>query len=657
MKSKIHAFGLLIVSVVLAPTPSSAQSPPRLDTRSQRIVMAINANVLKASKASSTGQFVEAGAILDTTINQIEIAARAGSGDLYDAMVPAMKRIINDRAMLELEGVPMAPFSPPNRPTADSANVPAANAEMPPPPPGNAPATPPPASSGISFVKQVAPILSSQCGGCHIKGSKGGFSLASFAVLMKGPPEGTVIFPGDTVGSRLIETIETGDMPRGGGKVSPIELVTLKKWIVEGAKFDGDDPSIPLIRLAGGGTTAPAAEMKTEMLQPADPTGKETVSFASDIAPILMENCNGCHINAMQTRGGLNMDTLARLFRGGDSGDVVSPGKGDASLLVRKIKGLEGDRMPAGGRSPLSDSQIQLISTWINEGATVPANEREVPLDTLTKKAWLAAATTQQITTRRGEIAGQHFQLAGADEKRLTRHESNNFAVWGEGSPDLLKSVANQAEAALSKTSMVIPSGELAKPPGEFFNGLASIYVLPQRYEYSEFAKMVERRDVPPQWQSHWKFDGIQAYVAMVASDRDDESEIASRLAAPVASLAVASRSLTVPRWFADGLGHVAASSDIKLDRNDRAQLQSELITAIGTLKSGKEFLDGKLPPERSDLIASAVCQSFLSRDKRRGFDTIMRNLAEGKPFDAAFIAGTGVTPVAYLDAWIEWVK
>ena len=48
--------------------------------------------------------------------------------------------------------------------------------------------------------------------------------MATFAALMKGPPEGVVvIFAGDTVGSRLIETIETGDMPRGGGKVSPQE--------------------------------------------------------------------------------------------------------------------------------------------------------------------------------------------------------------------------------------------------------------------------------------------------------------------------------------------------------------------------------------------------------------------------------------------------
>ena len=83
----------------------------------------------------------------------------------------------------------------------------------------------------MSFTKNVAPILVNRCGRCHVSDSKGDFNMGTFAALMKGPPEGVVIFAGDTVGSRLIETIETGDMPRGGGKVTPDELKLLKEWI------------------------------------------------------------------------------------------------------------------------------------------------------------------------------------------------------------------------------------------------------------------------------------------------------------------------------------------------------------------------------------------------------------------------------------------
>ena len=60
-------------------------------------------------------------------------------------------------------------------------------------------------------------------------------------------------------------------------------------------------------------------------------TGDETVSFAADVAPLLVANCSGCHIEAMQDKGGFRMDTFAQLLRGGDSGEVVTPGKGSES--------------------------------------------------------------------------------------------------------------------------------------------------------------------------------------------------------------------------------------------------------------------------------------------------------------------------------------
>lgn len=85
----------------------------------------------------------------------------------------------------------------------------------------------------MSFSKHVVPILIGKCGNCHVNNARGDFSMSNFAVLKKGPPGGTVIFPGDPIGSRLIEVIESGDMPRGGLKVSADELATLKKWITE----------------------------------------------------------------------------------------------------------------------------------------------------------------------------------------------------------------------------------------------------------------------------------------------------------------------------------------------------------------------------------------------------------------------------------------
>ncbi len=656
-----------LVASWLAISAASAADPPlQMDLRSRQAYAAVGASIIKARSEYIAGDFEASARSLENAMRQVEVAVQAGSPELYDVLLPKMKNITDARIVIELEGAAIAPFVLPPRPASEKT---AAGASMTPQGEGKSATLPDPFSregNGVSFTSQVAPILASKCGGCHVRAKKGGFSLESYAVLMKGPREGVVVFPGDTIGSRLVETIETGDMPRGGGKVSERELAMLKRWITEGAKFDGADPAIKLTSLKATSAAQPRPVPEADAATPppmpkmSAPTGGETVDFASQIAPLLVDNCSGCHVAAMQTRGGLQMDTLARLFRGGDSGAVVEPGQGEASLLVKKLRGTEGARMPAGGRPPLADADIALISTWIDEGAAVPENQRDESLQVMTQRAWLASASPAEVTARRKEIAQEHFALAGGSASNLQSAATDHFVVWGTVGPDTLKLVGEQAEADLLRSSQVLPAKMLTvkgTAAEAFFHGKASIYVLPRRYDYSEFAQMVEQRSLPTDWESHWFYDGIQAYVAVVASDNDGAESIAERLAAPVASLAVASRGNTLPRWFADGLGHVVAASETKRDRAELAKMQSELVLAVGTMDSGKEFFAGKLAPERADLIAAAVCESFLTRERKRGFDAVIRNLGQGMPFNEAFQAGMGGSPTAYFDAWLKWVK
>lgn len=664
----------LMFASLVSPNASADEPPTRLDTRSRQAFATVATSISKAGSEYVAGNFEASARTLENAMKQVDVAVRAGNSDLFDALLPKMKRITDARVMIELEGVAIAPFIPPPRPGSESAVEMAGkpNPSMP-DPSNNTEPTPAPSPSpftregnGVSFVAQVAPILESKCGGCHVRAKKGGFSLESYSVLMKGPREGVVVFPGDTIGSRLIETIETGDMPRGGGKVSEQDLALLKRWIQEGAKFDGNDAAAKLASLqvtaspTPDPTLAPTPDAPPTMPEMSAPTGQETVDFASQIAPLLVDNCSGCHINAMQTKGGLQLDTLARLFRGGDSGAALEPGQGEASLLVKKLRGSEGARMPAGGRPPLADSQIALISKWIDEGATVAKGERDESLQVMSQRAWLAAASSAEVTARRREIASEHFALTGGNASELKSSQTDHFALWGNVSAHTLDMVGAQAEADLLRTAKVLPAKTLSTKGAAaeaFFNGKASIYVLPRRYDYSEFAQMVEQRSLPAEWDSHWFFDGIQAYIAVVASDNDEPEVIAERLAAPVSSLAVASRAGSVPRWFADGLGKVVASGETKYDRAELAKMQSELVLAVGTMDSGKEFFAGKLAPERADQIAAAVCQSFLTRERKRSFDAVIRNLGQGMAFDEAFQAGMGGTPTAYFDAWLKWVK
>ncbi len=637
--------------IALCLTIPSIGISAELTTTEKKTVQAVNAAVQNAGANYAGGNYDEAGERIEEAMQVIREAMADASPDLFDALVPAMQRIEKAHTLLEFEGVTLPPFRRPQRPDAS-----AASAEKPKPtrrprpsrtPP--TPPTPPPApETMISFTGAVAPILVSRCGRCHVSDSKGGFNMANFAALMKGPPEGVVVFAGDTIGSRLIETIETGDMPRGGGKVTPQELETLKAWIVAGAKFDGPDPAAPI----GGASAATPAPSAPELaVQRA--TGQETVSFAGDVAPLLVDNCNGCHLEAMQASGGLRMDTFAQLLRGGDSGAVIMPGKGEESLLVQKLRGKVGQQMPAGGRPALSDESIKLISTWIDEGAKLDGATETQPLRVMSMLAWAAAATPEEMSQRRQELSSEHLELVTASGGVLESTTTDHFLVTGPASSGTLELVGRLAEEQM-KTVKTVVSDDAGEA---FFHGRATLFVLPNRYNYSEFAKMVEQRSVPAEWTGHWKFDGIEAYVALVATERDEEDDIANRLTSPLVSLAVATRGGDVPRWFAEGAGTATASrKGNSRDRNARRKTESEISEALAVMNSAKQFLDGKMTPEQSDRIGAAIVSSVLG-NQRRNFDSLMRNLDDGKSFDQAFLESFRATPAEFIEAWMKWAR
>ncbi len=60
------------------------------------------------------------------------------------------------------------------------------------------------------------------------------------------------IIPNDVQRSEFVAAIVSGEMPKGGGRVSPENLEKLKTWINEGARFDGADSNASLKNLTLG---------------------------------------------------------------------------------------------------------------------------------------------------------------------------------------------------------------------------------------------------------------------------------------------------------------------------------------------------------------------------------------------------------------------
>lgn len=97
------------------------------------------------------------------------------------------------------------------------------------------------------------------------------------------------------------------------------------------------------------------------------------VDFERDIEPIFREHCSGCHGEASRS-GGLRLDNAREAMQGGQSGIAIKPGDGAGSLLVRMLVRpvSDGPVMPLGA-DRLPPTQIDLLSTWIDQGAVWPA--------------------------------------------------------------------------------------------------------------------------------------------------------------------------------------------------------------------------------------------------------------------------------------------
>ena len=94
-----------------------------------------------------------------------------------------------------------------------------------------------------------------------------------------------------------------------------------------------------------------------------------TVDFTQQILPILSSQCYGCHGKAVQMHG-LRLDHRPGALKGGESGSpALIPGNSGGSRLIHYVSGTDSSIVmpPQGDR--LSEAQIGLLRTWIDQGA------------------------------------------------------------------------------------------------------------------------------------------------------------------------------------------------------------------------------------------------------------------------------------------------
>ena len=91
----------------------------------------------------------------------------------------------------------------------------------------------------------------------------------------------------------------------------------------------------------------------------------EQVDFARDVQPILASNCYLCHGPDHSSReAGLRLDLRSEALS-----TAIVAGHADQSELIHRITAHNEDRMPPDDRPALSNDEIEVLRTWIDQGA------------------------------------------------------------------------------------------------------------------------------------------------------------------------------------------------------------------------------------------------------------------------------------------------
>ncbi|HVX61529.1 MAG TPA: c-type cytochrome domain-containing protein [Pirellulales bacterium] len=111
------------------------------------------------------------------------------------------------------------------------------------------------APAPVSFSKDIAPILIKSCQACHgTADPKGGYQVVNFTAVMKaGDSAAAPATPMKLDDSEIFRLVSSQDkderMPKDGDPLPAEQVALIKRWIEEGAKFDGPDPNAAIASL------------------------------------------------------------------------------------------------------------------------------------------------------------------------------------------------------------------------------------------------------------------------------------------------------------------------------------------------------------------------------------------------------------------------
>lgn len=487
-----------------------------------------------------------------------------------------------------------------------------------------------------SFESEVAPILAARCVRCHgSERASAQLRLDTFDGLRQGGRSGPLLRPGlpqnSLIMARLTAESDRQRMPRNGDPLSDTELGIIARWIGGGARFDGTNPSAPI-----GSSAKPAPEKKAAVkVVMAD--GSETISFKDDVAPIFVNFCLRCH-RGDEPAGGFSVVTIEDVLRGGDTGDTIIPGNSDDSYLWHLVGLQDPIKMPQ-GQALLKRSQAMAIKRWIDEGAhfdgkSVQATLRSlVPTEAQRASQQLATMSDTEFADRRIDQATDMWKRA-VPRQEFKSVMTDHFLVCGNVDQARLDEFAQLAETQASRLQADFND---ESDEGELWRGRLIIFVVGDRFDYTEFNTVLRDRRTPATTHGHVSITAQLSDAWIALHDRDlpaSTTELTSDqlLQALVAEAWLIRDGATLPDWLRQGFGLLQADTD----RRFLAQLQPQAKQAVRSVSRPADiFRDGTFSPDSVAAVGAMLVQ-FLQTQGKAKFLTLQQELRSAdNPADA----------------------
>jgi cytochrome c553 len=505
------------------------------------------------------------------------------------------------------------------------------------------------AEQGISFTSRVAPILAKNCLGCHGKNSKGGLSLGTFAGMRKGGMNGPLLVEGDPDDSLLIArliAVPELRMPKNAEPLAESDIRTIAEWIGQGAKFDGDDDSKPLDKLAiaqpkespsndAGAKSASKLVRKAGPLMVARPTGNEKVSFTKDVAPFMVERCLRCH-SGNDPKGGLSLETFNKLLAGGKSGAVIEPGNLEKSRLWNLVGEQKPFKMPPGDVF-IKRMHWNALKTWIAEGAKYDGGDPAQPLKSLVpsesqrRAEELGRLTPVQFREKRQRRSAELWR-AVFPRQSPQKIENESFVLYGNVSAARLKEVQRSAASALQAIQAFFD--DKTQLP---FKGGLGVFIFKDRSSFEDFCQYALRREPVAAIHGYAVVTPDLNDVYIVVEDLADQETAAApsartNLAEQLASAYVMRSEKKMPDWLVAGMARV-------LSGGGKPKTQAaQVYRLVGSLEKPDDiFADGSFSAAAAGDVGEALVNFLIDAHGKARFLLFVKNVQAGRSQAEAF--------------------